>query len=61
MILNQVKAIAKRRGVNTGRIGKDALTLSIQHAEDNSDCLGTAFPLLLRVRAMELERQCGRR
>ena len=61
MMLDILKAISKRRAVNAGHIGKNELIRSIWHAEDNSDCFGTAFPLLLRVHAMELERQGVRR
>jgi len=61
MILQKIKAIAKRRWIDYGRMGIGELMTGIQRAEGNNDCFGSAFPLLFRVRAVELERQAGRR
>ena len=61
MILQRIKAIAKRREIDPGRIGMGELKTGIQRAERNTDFPGSAFPLLFHVRAMELQRRGGRR
>ena len=43
MKLQEVKAIAKQRGVDTGRMRKDELIKAIQRAECNNACFGTSF------------------
>lgn len=43
MKLQEIKNIAKRKGVNPARIKKDELIKAIQRAEGNNDCFGTAF------------------
>ena len=48
MKLQEVKAIAKQRGIDHGRMRKDDLIKAIQRAEGNNDCFGTA-----------LSRDCG--
>jgi hypothetical protein len=48
MKLQEVKAIARQRGIDYGRIRKDELIKAIQRAEGNNDCFGT-----------ELSRDCG--
>jgi hypothetical protein len=60
MILKKVKAIAKRIGIDPRRVRIGELITGVHHAEGN-DCFGSAFPLLFRVRSVELERQAGRR
>lgn len=42
MTLKNVKEIAKQKGIKTGRMKKDELIRSIQKAEGNFDCFGTA-------------------
>ena len=42
MKLQEVKAIAKRKGVDPARMKKDELIKAIQRAEGNNDCFGTA-------------------
>ena len=42
MSLQEIKAIAKQRGIDCRRMRKDELLRSIQKAEGDSDCLGSA-------------------
>ncbi len=42
MNLKQVKEIAKSKGINGGKMKKEELIRSIQKAEGNFDCFGTA-------------------
>ena len=42
MKLKDVREIAKQKGLKTGRKKKDELIRSIQQAEGNFDCFGTA-------------------
>lgn len=42
MTLQEIKTIAKGKGVNPARMGKDELIKAIQRAEGNNDCFGTA-------------------
>lgn len=41
MNLNEIKAIAKKREVNSGRLNKAGLIRAIQQAEGNAACFGT--------------------
>ena len=43
MKLQEVKAIAKQRGVDPGRMRKGELIKAIQRAEGNNDCFGTVL------------------
>jgi hypothetical protein len=43
MKLQEVKAIAKQRGIDYGRMSKGDLIKAIQRAEGNNDCFGTAL------------------
>ena len=45
MKLQEVKAIAKQRGVDPGRMRKDELIKAIQRAEGNNDCFGTVLTM----------------
>jgi hypothetical protein len=45
MKLQEVKAIATQRGIDYGRMRKDELIKSIQRAEGNNDCFGTALSI----------------
>jgi len=40
--LQEIKNIAKGKGVNPARMKKDELIKAIQRAEGNNDCFGTA-------------------
>lgn len=42
MKLQEVKAIAKGKGVNPAHMKQDELIKAIQRAEGNNDCFGTA-------------------
>lgn len=42
MNLKDVKEIAKKHGIKAGKMKKDELIRSIQQAEGNFDCFGTA-------------------
>jgi len=42
MTLKQIKEIAKERGVKAGNMKKENIIRSIQRAEGNFDCFGTA-------------------
>lgn len=42
MKVEQIRTIAKSRGVNPGNLSKAELIKSIQVAEGNSDCFSTA-------------------
>ncbi len=42
MNVQEVRNIARKRGVNPGRMKKDDLIRAIQRAEGNFDCFGTA-------------------
>jgi hypothetical protein len=42
MTLKQIKEIAKERGVKAGNMKKETVIRSIQRAEGNFDCFGTA-------------------
>jgi hypothetical protein len=42
MKLQEIKTIAKGKGVNPARMKKDELIKAIQRAEGNNDCFGTA-------------------
>jgi hypothetical protein len=42
MILKQIKEIAKEKGIKTGNMKKENIIRSIQRAEGNFDCFGTA-------------------
>lgn len=41
MMMQDIRNIAKERGVNAGRMNKTELIRSIQRAEGNTDCFGT--------------------
>lgn len=43
MNLKDIKEIAKQRGVKAGKMKKEELIRSIQLAEGNFDCFGTAL------------------
>jgi len=43
MTMEDVRKIAKQKGLKTGRVRKDELIRSIQRAEGNFDCFGTAY------------------
>jgi hypothetical protein len=45
MKLQEVKAIAKERGVDYGRMRKEELIKAIQRAEGNNDCFGTSLSM----------------
>lgn len=45
MKLQEVKAIAKQRGIDPGRMRKDELIKAMQHAEGNNDCFGTTLSI----------------
>jgi len=49
MKLQEVKTIAKRRGIDPGHMRKDELIKSIQRADGNNDCFGTT-----------LSKECGK-
>jgi hypothetical protein len=40
--INEVRKIAKKHGINTARLKKGEIIRSIQRAEGNFDCFGTA-------------------
>ncbi len=42
MNLKDIKAIAQRNGVKTGKMKKEEIIRAIQRAEGNFDCFGTA-------------------
>jgi hypothetical protein len=42
MILKQIKEIAKEKGIKAGNMKKENIIRSIQRAEGNFDCFGTA-------------------
>ncbi|MEW6108336.1 MAG: Rho termination factor N-terminal domain-containing protein [Nitrospirota bacterium] len=42
MNLKEIKEIAKRNGIKTVKMKKDEIIRSIQRAEGNFDCFGTA-------------------
>ena len=42
MTLKQIKEIAKERGVKAGNMKKENIIRTIQRAEGNFDCFGTA-------------------
>ena len=43
MTLKQIKEIAKERGVKAGNMKKENIIRSVQRAEGNFDCFGTAL------------------
>ena len=43
MNMNQIKAVAKDRGVNPGKMKKEELIRSIQKIEGNPQCFNTQF------------------
>ncbi|MDP2156724.1 MAG: Rho termination factor N-terminal domain-containing protein [Nitrospirota bacterium] len=43
MNLNDIKKIAKQMGIKAGKLKKDEVIRSIQRAEGNFDCFGTAM------------------
>jgi len=43
MNIKKIKEIAKKKGLNSGKMKKDELIRSIQKAEGNFDCFGTAL------------------
>ena len=43
MKVQEVKAIAKQRGVDPGRMGKEEIIKALQRVEGNNDCFGTAI------------------
>lgn len=43
MNMNQVKAVAKERGVKPGKLKKTELVRAIQDAEGNPSCFSTEF------------------
>lgn len=45
MKLEEVKAIAKRRGIDPGRMRKDELIKDLQRDEGNNDRFGTALSI----------------
>ena len=45
MKLQEVKAIAKRRGIDPGRMRKDELIKTLQRDEGNNDCFGAALSI----------------
>jgi hypothetical protein len=45
MKLQEVKAIAKGRGIDYGRLRKEELIKAIQRAEGNNDCFGTSLSM----------------
>ena len=45
MKLQEVKTIAKRRGIDPGRMRKDELIKATQRAEGNNDCFGTTLSI----------------
>jgi hypothetical protein len=45
MKLQEIKNIAKGRGVNPAHMKKDEIIKAIQRAEGNNDCFGTALSL----------------
>ena len=42
MELNEVKRIAAKRGIKTGKMKKEEIIRSVQRAEGNFDCFGSA-------------------
>ncbi len=42
MKIQQIRTIAKRKGINPGTMKKTDLVRAIQRAEGNFDCFGTA-------------------
>lgn len=42
MDLKDIKGIAQKQGVKTGKMKKKEIIRAIQRAEDNFDCFGTA-------------------
>lgn len=45
MNMNQVKLVAKERGVKPGKMKKEELVRAIQLSEDNPTCFNTNFSL----------------
>lgn len=43
MKIQQIRDIARDRGLNPGRLGKGDLIQAIQRAEGNFDCFATAY------------------
>lgn len=43
MRINQVREIARKQGINTARMSKADIVRTIQRAEGNFDCFGTAL------------------
>lgn len=43
MNLNQIKEVAKERGVKPGRMKKEELIRAIQSSEENPQCFNTNF------------------
>lgn len=43
MDLNEIKRIASKHGIKTGKMKKGEIIRSIQRAEGNFDCFGSAF------------------
>ena len=43
MTLNEVREIAKKKGMKTGKMKKDELIREIQRKEGNFDCFGSAL------------------
>ena len=43
MTLKEIKELAKEKGLKTGKMKKDEIIRSIQKAEGNYDCFGSAF------------------
>ncbi|MDA8083758.1 MAG: SAP domain-containing protein [Nitrospiraceae bacterium] len=42
MTLKDIKELAKKKGVKAGKLKKDEIIRSIQRAEGNFDCFGSA-------------------
>ncbi|MCL5966838.1 MAG: Rho termination factor N-terminal domain-containing protein [Deltaproteobacteria bacterium] len=42
MRIQEIRALAKKRGINSGRMGKADLIRAIQRDEGNFECYGTA-------------------
>ena len=42
MTMKDIREIAKQKGIKVGKVKKNALIRSIQKAEGNFDCFGTA-------------------
>ena len=48
MTLKQIKEIAKEKDVKAGNMKKENIIRTVQKAEGNFDCFGTAYIRLLR-------------